>query len=51
MTVAQNSPGRTLTVSSPHYPRGHDLIERQVKTIKKLFSQCNEDSSWYQMAV
>ena len=39
------------TTSSPHYPKGHGFIERQVKTIKKMFARCDEDSTNYYLAL
>ena len=32
----------TMTISSPHYPRGHGFIKRQSKIIKKLFKSCGQ---------
>ena len=37
--------GFKLTTSSPHYPRGHGFIKRQVQTIKNVFNRCGEDGS------
>ena len=36
--------GFVLTASSPHYPKGHGFIEREVQTIEKLFARCDEDN-------
>ena len=36
--------GFTMTTSSPHYPRGHGFIERQVQIIMRLFNRCDEYS-------
>ena len=43
--------GFILTTSSPHYPKGHGFIERQVQTIKKLFARCDEDNANYYLAL
>ena len=43
--------GFILTTSSPHYPRGHGFIERQVQTIKKLFASYDEDNTNYYLAL
>ena len=37
----------TLTMSSLHYSRGHGLIKRKVKIIKKVFRRCKEDGYSY----
>ena len=42
--------GFILTTSSPHYPEGHGLIERQVHNIKKLSVRCDEDNTNYYLA-
>ena len=34
--------GFSLTTSSPHYPRGHGLVERQIQTIKNTLTKCAE---------
>ena len=38
-------------MSSPHYPRGHGFIDRQIQIIKKLFCRYSEGLSSYQMAL
>ena len=43
--------GFTITTSSPHYPKGHGFIERQVQTIEKLFTRCDQDGTNYQLAL
>ena len=43
--------GFTTTTISPHYPRGHGLIERQVQIIKKLFKRCDEGCTNHQVAL
>ena len=37
--------GFKLTTSSPHYPRGHGFIERQVQNIKNVFNRCAEEGT------
>ena len=34
--------GFEIVTSSPHYPRGHGFVERQVQTIKKTILKCRE---------
>ena len=34
--------GFTIVTSSPHYPRGHGFVERQVQTVKKAILKCRE---------
>ena len=34
--------GFEIVTSSPHYPRGHGFIERQVQTVKKTIIKCRE---------
>ena len=29
-------------MSSPHYPRGHGLVEHQVQTVKRFILECGE---------
>ena len=41
----------TNITSSPHYPRVHAFIERQVQIIKKLVSRCDEDGISYQIVL
>ena len=43
--------GFILTTSSLHYPKGHGFIERQVQTIMKLFTRCDEDKTNYYLAL
>ena len=43
--------GFTMTTSSPHYPRGHSFIERQVQIIKKLFNTCDKHGTIHQVAL
>ena len=40
-----------FTTSSPHYPRGHGLVERHLQTIKRLTSKCREDGTDINMAI
>lgn len=37
-----NEYGFQVTTSSPHYPKGHGFIERQVQTVKKALIKCRE---------
>ena len=41
----------TITTSSPHFPRDHGFIERQVQIIKKFFNRCDEDGTNHQVAL
>ena len=34
--------GFEVVTSSPHYPRGHGFVERQVQTVKKTILKCRE---------
>jgi len=34
--------GFEIVQSSPHYPRGHGFVERQVQTVKKTILKCKE---------
>ena len=34
--------GFEIVTSSPHYPRGHGFVERQVQTVKKTILKCRE---------
>ena len=34
--------GFEILTSSPHYPRGHGFVKRQVQTIKKMILKCRE---------
>ena len=34
--------GFEIVTSSPHYPRGHGFVERQVQTVKKTILKCKE---------
>ena len=34
--------GFEIVRSSPHYPRGHGFVERQVQTVKKTILKCGE---------
>ena len=34
--------GFEIKKSSPHYPRGHGFVERQVQTIEKMILKCRE---------
>ena len=34
--------GFEIVKSSPHYPRGHGFVERQVQTVKKTILKCRE---------
>ena len=43
--------GFSITTSSPHYPKGHGFIERQVQTIKKLLARCDENGTNYHLAL
>ena len=43
--------GFILTTSSPHYPNGYGFIEKQVQTIKKLFTWCDKDNRNYYLAL
>ena len=43
--------GFTMTTSSPHYPRGHGFIEKQVQIINKFFNGCYEDNTNHQVAL
>ena len=43
--------GFKLTTSSPHYPRGHGFIKRQVQTIKNVFNRCAEDGTVANLAL
>ena len=40
-----------MTTNSPHYPRGHCFIERQVQIIKKPFNRCDVDGTSHQVAL
>ena len=33
--------GFKMTISSPHYPRGHGFVKQQVQTIKKLLTKAS----------
>ena len=37
-----NHYGFDIVTSSPHYPRGHGFVERQVQTVKKTILKCKE---------
>ena len=43
--------GFAITTSSPHYPKGHGFIKRQVQTIEKLFTRYDQDGINYQLAL
>ena len=43
--------GFKLTTSSPYHLKGHGFIERQLQTIKILFSKCPKDSSHQYLAL
>lgn len=34
--------GFNIIMSSPHYPRGHGLVEHQVQTVKRFILECGE---------
>ena len=34
--------GFEIVKSSPNYPRGHEFVERQVQTVKKMILKCRE---------
>eukprot|EP00106_Octopus_bimaculoides_P017897 XP_014785339.1 PREDICTED: uncharacterized protein K02A2.6-like [Octopus bimaculoides] len=35
-----NEYGFNIVTSSPHYPKGHGFIERQVQTVERTFVKC-----------
>ncbi|XP_028404008.1 uncharacterized protein K02A2.6-like [Dendronephthya gigantea] len=37
--------GFRVVTSSPHYPKGHGFIERQVQTVKKILLKCKESGA------
>ncbi|XP_028413590.1 uncharacterized protein K02A2.6-like, partial [Dendronephthya gigantea] len=37
--------GFKVVTSSPHYPKGHGFIERQVQTVKKILLKCKESGA------
>ena len=42
-----HSIGMRIVTSSPHYPRGHGLVERRVQTVKHIMAKCkNGRTSW-----
>ena len=43
--------GFKLPTSSPYYPKGHGLIERQVQTIKSLMNKCDGDVTYHSLAL
>ncbi len=43
--------GFELILSSPEYPRGHALVERQIQTIKKCMRKCDAGGYEFDMAM
>ncbi|XP_029648387.1 uncharacterized protein K02A2.6-like [Octopus sinensis] len=43
--------GFNITTSSPHYPKGHGFIERQVQTVKRTLVKCRETKEDPHMAL
>ena len=43
--------GFEIVASSPHYPRGHGFVERQVQTVKKTILKCRESKEDIDLAL
>ena len=50
-TSFANSIGMEVVTSSPHYPRGHGLIERHVQSIKRVMAKCAHSGSDINMSL